>query len=187
MSRWRFIAIPVLSLALVATSGFASVALTAEAGECATGAVKPDGGGADGYYTCVAGSWVHTVPTFDPNSADGYGPNQPMPPFCIRHRETPCPTGTPSGASPAESTADVDGFISFLQQHGEELVSAAARNAAVNLGRSICEDYDSGMSNSAVGSELMAGSGGFSANRAARWTTAAVIYLCPAHKNLLGS
>lgn len=66
-------------------------------------------------------------------------------------------------------------------------MSAATRNAAVNLGRSICDDYDRGMSNTAVGSELMAGSGGFSANRAARWTTAAVVYLCPAHKNLLGS
>ena len=24
------------------------------------------------------------APTFDPNSADGYGPNQPLPPFCER-------------------------------------------------------------------------------------------------------
>src|ERR1700751_1478410 len=41
---------------------------------CNDGAIKPDGGGADGYYTCVGGHWVLTVPTLDPNSADGYFP-----------------------------------------------------------------------------------------------------------------
>ena len=28
-------------------------------------------------------------PTFDPNSADGYGPNQPLPPFCVRFPNEP--------------------------------------------------------------------------------------------------
>ncbi|MGO9031839.1 protein kinase domain-containing protein [Mycobacterium sp.] len=61
---------------------------------CNDGAIKPDGGGADGYYTCVGGQWVLTVPTFDPDSADGYGPNQPLPPLCIRFpSQYSCPTG----------------------------------------------------------------------------------------------
>jgi hypothetical protein len=61
---------------------------------CNDGAIKPDGGGADSYYTCVGGHWVLTVPTFDPNSADGYGPNQPLPPLCIRFPgQYSCPTG----------------------------------------------------------------------------------------------
>jgi hypothetical protein len=61
---------------------------------CGDGAIKPDGGGADGYFTCVGGQWAHTVPTFDPNSADGYGPNQPLPPKCIRFPgQYSCPTG----------------------------------------------------------------------------------------------
>ena len=61
---------------------------------CNDGAIKPDGGGADGYYTCVGGQWVLTVPTFDPDGADGYGPNQPLPPLCIRFPgQYSCPTG----------------------------------------------------------------------------------------------
>lgn len=29
------------------------------------------------------------LPTFDPNSADGYGPNQEIPPFCVRFPSNP--------------------------------------------------------------------------------------------------
>ena len=29
------------------------------------------------------------LPTFDPNSADGYGPNQEIPPFCVRFPSDP--------------------------------------------------------------------------------------------------
>jgi hypothetical protein len=45
--------------------------------------VKRGGPGGD-YFLCQGGAWLHVVPTFDPNSADGYGPNQPLPPLCVR-------------------------------------------------------------------------------------------------------
>lgn len=50
--------------------------------ECAVGEVRNDGGG--NYSTCVDSKWNRVTPTFDPNSADGYGPNQPLPPKCVR-------------------------------------------------------------------------------------------------------
>jgi hypothetical protein len=64
---------------------------TAHADGCNDGAVKRGTGSGD-YYLCQGGAWVHTMPTFDPNSADGYGPNQPLPPLCIRFPdEYTCP------------------------------------------------------------------------------------------------
>lgn len=103
MFRSRIVSAPVFATAVVAGWGYLLATPTAQAGECANGAVKPDGGGADGYYTCVAGSWIHTVPTVDPNSADGYGPNQQVPPLCIRFpAQYSCPAGTPS-VSPAKT------------------------------------------------------------------------------------
>ncbi len=50
--------------------------------ECANGQVRNEGGG--NYSTCVGGQWQYVSPTFDPNSGDGYGPNQPLPPLCVR-------------------------------------------------------------------------------------------------------
>ena len=50
--------------------------------QCADGAVTNEGGG--NYSTCVNGQWKYVQPTFDPNSGDGYGPNQPLPPLCVR-------------------------------------------------------------------------------------------------------
>lgn len=50
--------------------------------ECANGQVRNEGGG--NYSTCVGGEWQYVSPTFDPNSGDGYGPNQPLPPLCVR-------------------------------------------------------------------------------------------------------
>lgn len=50
--------------------------------QCNNGAVINDGGG--NYTTCENGQWVAVRPTFDPNSGDGYGPNQPLPPLCVR-------------------------------------------------------------------------------------------------------
>jgi hypothetical protein len=45
---------------------------------------------------CHGGAWLHVVPTFDPNSADGYGPNQPLPPLCVRFPDQyTCPTDGP--------------------------------------------------------------------------------------------
>ena len=177
------------ALAFVALAMVGMPAIASRAEGCAPGAVKPDGGGADGYFTCVAGAWVHTVPTFNPDSADGYG-DQPLPPLCIRHPgpDNPCPTGEPvTHPVPTQRSGDTSGFINFLQSYGEQIASNATRSGAINLGWAICDDYDQGMSNSAVGNELMSGAGGFSAQRAALWTAAAVGYLCPDHRNALGS
>ncbi|SKH54975.1 putative secreted protein [Mycobacteroides abscessus subsp. massiliense] len=81
------------------------LAPSAGADTCNDGAVKPDGGGADGYYTCFGREWIHTVPFHDPNSADGYGPNQTLPPICIRMpKDNPCPTGNAPSAPMANST-----------------------------------------------------------------------------------
>lgn len=55
--------------------------------ECASGEVRNEGGG--NYSTCVNGKWNYVAPTFDPNSGDGYGPNQPVPPACVRF-QYPC-------------------------------------------------------------------------------------------------
>jgi hypothetical protein len=45
-----------------------------------TSAVTYSGGD---YFVCQGNAWLHVVPTFDPNSADGYG-DQPLPPLCVR-------------------------------------------------------------------------------------------------------
>jgi hypothetical protein len=53
---------------------------------CHVGAVvpAPSNGRADAYNICQSGTWVHVVPYTDPNSADGYGSNQILPPLCVR-------------------------------------------------------------------------------------------------------
>jgi hypothetical protein len=95
--------LPIAAAIATATAQLVVSAPLTQAASCNDGAVKPDGGGKDGYYTCVGGSWVHTVPTFDPDSADGYGPHQKVPPLCIRFpAQYSCPTGTPS-ATPANT------------------------------------------------------------------------------------
>ena len=50
--------------------------------QCTDGAAINNGGG--NYTTCENGQWRSVRPTYDPNSADGYGPNQPLPPLCVR-------------------------------------------------------------------------------------------------------
>ncbi|CQD11791.1 lipoprotein [Mycobacterium lentiflavum] len=93
---------PLVATIAAAAAQFIGACPPAHADQCNSGAVKPDGGGKDGYFTCVGGAWVHTVPTFDPDSADGYGPNQVLPPFCIRFpAKYSCPTGTPSASAAA--------------------------------------------------------------------------------------
>ena len=59
------------------------LATPAYANTCNDGAVQRGGSGGD-YYLCHGDTWTHIVPTFDPNSGDGYGPNQPLPPLCVR-------------------------------------------------------------------------------------------------------
>ena len=61
----------VLSAGLLAAPG------VAHADGCVTGTVKRGGAGGD-HFVCQGNAWLHVVPMFDPNSADGYG-NQPLP------------------------------------------------------------------------------------------------------------
>jgi hypothetical protein len=76
-----------------------SIPAVAHADACVNGTVQLGGSGGD-YFLSQGGAWLHVVPTFDPNSADGYGPNQPLPPLCVRFPDQYiCPTdGPPSDA-----------------------------------------------------------------------------------------
>jgi hypothetical protein len=76
---WRTVS----AAALICATLVGAPAAPSEAQTCNDGAVQRGGPGGD-YYLCVGDSWTHIVPTFDPNSADGYGPNQPLPPLCVR-------------------------------------------------------------------------------------------------------
>lgn len=70
--------------AVVAGMSLGGAPSFAHADVCHDGAVKPGPGPGD-WYQCQGDSWqYYPAPTFDPNSADGIGPNQPMPPLCIR-------------------------------------------------------------------------------------------------------
>lgn len=62
----------------------------ADAGRCYNHDVMRGSGHGD-WYLCLGdpsrqqpGWWHHIVPTFDVNSADGYGPTQLLPPLCVR-------------------------------------------------------------------------------------------------------
>jgi hypothetical protein len=81
----------VLVAAVVTALGFVGLP-AARAEVCNNGAVKPGTGSSD-WYECHSGAWrYYPPPTFDPNSGDGYGPNQPLPPLCIRFPDQyPCP------------------------------------------------------------------------------------------------
>jgi hypothetical protein len=72
-----------LASAALVVWGLLSGPVVAHADTCNDGAAKRGTSGSD-YYLCQGGVWLHVMPTFDPNSADGYGPNQPLPPLCIR-------------------------------------------------------------------------------------------------------
>ena len=56
----------------------------AEADSCVDYSVMRGAQGSGDYYWCLGGAWHHVVPTFDSNSADGYGPTQLLPPLCVR-------------------------------------------------------------------------------------------------------
>jgi hypothetical protein len=82
MNRLVLVATVVTALGLLAPP-------SAVADMCHDGAVNR--GSAGDYSVCQGGAWQHYLaPTFDPNSGDGYGPNQPLPPACIRFNQ-PCP------------------------------------------------------------------------------------------------
>lgn len=78
------------ALATATTATAALSAAPARAHTCNNGGVKPGGGSSD-WYQRQGGAWqYYPPPTFDPNSGDGIGPDQPMPPACIRFHQ-PCP------------------------------------------------------------------------------------------------
>jgi len=78
----------VLVAAVIAALNISGVP-AAHADMCRDGAVKPGGSGS--WYQCQGGAWqYYPPPTFNRNSADGVGGNQPMPPACIRFNQ-PCP------------------------------------------------------------------------------------------------
>src|SRR5262245_16615671 len=80
--------------ALVVSAGLLTAPGVAHADGCVTGTVKRGGSGGD-YFLCQGNAWLHVVPTFDPNSADGYG-DQPLPPLCVRFPDRyTCPTDGP--------------------------------------------------------------------------------------------
>ena len=79
--------------------GVSYLSAVAHADACVNGTVKRGGSGGD-YFSCQSGAWLHVVPTFDPNSADGYGPNQPLPPLCV---EVSGPVHVPDGWASAWS------------------------------------------------------------------------------------
>ncbi len=82
----------VLVAAVVAALSIAGVPV-AYTDTCNNGAVEPGTGSGD-WYQCQGGAWqYYPPPTFDPNSGDGIGPNQPFPPACIRfHQPLPAVT-----------------------------------------------------------------------------------------------
>ena len=58
---------------------------------CYQGDVARGTSGQSDWYLClgdptrlIPGQWQHIVPFLDPNSADGYGGMQLMPPLCVR-------------------------------------------------------------------------------------------------------
>ncbi len=84
----------VVAVASVIVSGFLSVPTVAHADSCINGTVRPGGSGGD-VFLCQDRGWLHVVQT-GPNSADGYGPNQPLPPTCVRFPDKyMCPTDAP--------------------------------------------------------------------------------------------
>ena len=82
--------------ALIFAGGWVALAPGAPADPpCHDGAVipAPSDGRGDAYSICKGGTWVHVVPYTDPNGADGYGPNQDLPPLRVRFSgQFPCPT-----------------------------------------------------------------------------------------------
>jgi hypothetical protein len=84
----------VVAVASVIVSGFLSVPAVAHADACVNGTVRGGGSGGD-VFLCQGRGWLHVVP----NGADGYGPNQPLPPTCARFPDKyMCPTdGPPPG------------------------------------------------------------------------------------------
>jgi hypothetical protein len=80
----------VVAVCSVIVSVLPSVPAVAHADPCANGTVRR--GGSGDVFLCQDRGWLHVVP----NGADGYGPNQPLPPTCARFPDKyMCPTDMP--------------------------------------------------------------------------------------------
>jgi hypothetical protein len=73
MDQFRVARAVFAGLASVTLAAFLSVPVVAHAEACVNGTVQRGGSGGD-YFLCQGGAWLHVVPTLDPHSADGYGP-----------------------------------------------------------------------------------------------------------------
>lgn len=153
------------------------LAPSAGADICNDGAVKPDGGGADGYYTCFGREWIHTVPFHDPNSADGYGPNQTLPPICIRFpKNNPCPTGTPPAGATASSVV-ADGTYVVGQDVAPGLYRSAGGRGGnfcvwfhhAGIGNGNADAYDGGSSRGQTFTRILANEGSFETDYCQPW------------------
>jgi hypothetical protein len=83
----------VVAVSSVIVSVFLGVPAVAHADPCVNGTVRRGGWGGD-VFLCQDRGWLHVVP----NGADGYGPNQPLPPTCARFLDKyMCPTDRPPG------------------------------------------------------------------------------------------
>jgi hypothetical protein len=80
----------VVAVASMIASGFLSVPAVAGADPCVNGTVR--GGSGNDYFLCQDRGWLHVLPTVN-------GPNQPLPPGCVRFPDKyMCPAdGAPPG------------------------------------------------------------------------------------------
>ncbi len=82
----------VVTVASVIVSVFLGVPGVARADPCVNGTVSPGGPGGD-VFMCLDRGWVHVVPY----GANGYGPDQPLPPGCTRFADKfMCPVDGPA-------------------------------------------------------------------------------------------
>jgi hypothetical protein len=81
----------VVAVCSAIVSVFLSAPVVAHADPCINGTVVRGGPGGD-VFLCQDRGWLHVVP----NGANGYAPNQPLPPACARFPDKyMCPTDRP--------------------------------------------------------------------------------------------
>jgi len=80
----------VVAVSSAIVSVYLSVPAVAHADPCVNGTVR--GGSGGDVFLCQDRGWLHVVP----NGANGYGPDQPLPPTCARFPDkSMCPTDNP--------------------------------------------------------------------------------------------
>ncbi|MCV7012373.1 DUF732 domain-containing protein [Mycolicibacterium madagascariense] len=79
---------------------------------------------------------------------------------------------------------DVNGFFDYLERNGDSVDTADLRNASLDMGWAICNEFDVGMTNQQVGRDLMRHN--HSASDAAAWVVGSVTYMCPEYSDSIG-